>query len=200
MTEPISEGVRRPGIDMPGGRKSSIPQRHRGAGGPVSSESSEQSTAIFGQPLKRRSRFSKYREQVRQTVVPLGLVDYELHEPPVDLNDLAPSDLPDEEAPEGIVRRWLGTYTAHFDKPYHDPERKLVGFSTYPHQVEVDKNKTRRPTAENDEKELIKMPSFSASLLADDIGKIATEPTFWYAKSGKETIKYDPKRKVLYLG
>jgi hypothetical protein len=186
------------GRDRPGGRRASIPKEHRN---PHFSAATVQDRPLpFGEPPKRRSRITAAIRQVRETVISLGLVDYELHEPPeIAPEDLVASDLPEESAPEGIVRRKLGWHVAHFSHPFNDPRRVLVGYSTYPHEVEVDTNKTVRPKGPNDEGKLILNPSFNASLLAEDIGRIPTLPNFWYAKSGTQTVRYNPERQVLYL-
>ncbi|KKR76106.1 MAG: hypothetical protein UU21_C0018G0017 [Candidatus Levybacteria bacterium GW2011_GWA2_40_8] len=184
------------GETKPSGATRTIPKEHRGTHGTATLPR----PLVFGEPPERKPGHSKYRDQVRRTVISLDLVDYEIHEPPEILpEDLVASDISAEETRIGIRRRWLGMHVAHFDKPFNDPETKLIGYSTYPHQVDVDTDKDVRPTGPNDAGELILMPSFYASLIPKDVGKVPTEPTFWYAKSGTGTVRYDPERKVLYI-
>lgn len=101
--------------------------------------------------------------------------------------------------PEAQQIRQIPQFTAHFSHPFHMPESRIVGYSLYPHSVLREKGKTVRPSGNNDDGRRILIPSFHATLLPRDLEFMPKNPSFWYAKNGRETIKYNPDNDELYL-
>lgn len=101
--------------------------------------------------------------------------------------------------PETQQIRQVPQFTAHFSHPFHMPESRIVGYSLYPHSVLRDKDKTVRPSKNNDDGRRILIPSFHARLLPRDLEYMPNDPSFWYAKNGPDTIKYDPEKDELYV-
>ncbi len=125
--------------------------------------------------------------------LPMGLV--EVADDPAQL----PTAVDFDFDPEAYQIRQVPQFTAHFSHPFHMPESRIIGYSPYPHSVLREKGKTVRPSGNNDDGIRILIPSFHATLLPRDLEYMPKNPSFWYAKNGRETIKYNPDNGELYL-